>query len=377
VTDPHEQEADRLFQSTLGWIDLDQLHPADGTVLLQGEEVATPKSPDLPFVIHARPGDGAAFRLPEARTAVLRDVFFCPVFEVVFPSRRQVLKETVMAPGPFTKFHVPASLMVERKALPLRGTATALRARWNNHYHGLIDQLPRLMLLHQDYFRQFDEIQLLCPGGISQNEAYLLRRVGLPRNVKLRELAEEALVKPEQYLYLSFVTRLFCGHTPGWFRERVRKALLPDRPSRRRHRLLISRKKAGHRRILNYESLREALAPLGFVPCALERMTIREQIELFYDADAVVGTHGAGLANLLFADGARVVELFPGGFVLPHYYYLARSLGLPYRYCLASERADEPAAARGVLDDLAKSRDVDFVASPERVLSCLREIGVT
>jgi capsular polysaccharide biosynthesis protein len=46
----------------------------------------------------------------------------------------------------------------------------------------------------------------------------------------------------------------------------------------------------------------------------------------------VVGAHGAGLTNLLFARGAGVVELHPTRSIYPHYYLLCGALGHSYRY---------------------------------------------
>ena len=40
-------------------------------------------------------------------------------------------------------------------------------------------------------------------------------------------------------------------------------------------------------------------------------MSVRDQIDHFAAADAIVGLHGAGLTNLVFAKpGARVLEIF-------------------------------------------------------------------
>ena len=61
-------------------------------------------------------------------------------------------------------------------------------------------------------------------------------------------------------------------------------------------------------------------------------MNIEEQIELFYDAEFVVAPHGAGLSNIMFSRGIKVLELFPTPQVLPHYFYLSKSLGHEYKY---------------------------------------------
>jgi len=43
----------------------------------------------------------------------------------------------------------------------------------------------------------------------------------------------------------------------------------------------------------------------------LGTMSVLEQIELFSNADVVIGTHGAGLANILFCKpNTKVIEIF-------------------------------------------------------------------
>lgn len=72
------------------------------------------------------------------------------------------------------------------------------------------------------------------------------------------------------------------------------------------------------------------LAEYGFERVELEDLTIPEQAALFADADAVVAPHGAGLANLVYARDAQVLELFPNPVFTPHYYFLSKSLGHSY-----------------------------------------------
>ena len=86
------------------------------------------------------------------------------------------------------------------------------------------------------------------------------------------------------------------------------------------------------RRISNHCELAQALARLGFIDVELEKMPMEDQIRLFYNAEMVVGPHGAGLANLLFAKSTRVLELFGTHYVVPHYLMLSAALDHEYSY---------------------------------------------
>jgi hypothetical protein len=73
--------------------------------------------------------------------------------------------------------------------------------------------------------------------------------------------------------------------------------------------LYITRRFAEERRILNEELLLQRFPHLQVV--VLEDLAFADQVALFARARVVVGAHGAGLTNLLFARAPLVVEIFP------------------------------------------------------------------
>jgi capsular polysaccharide biosynthesis protein len=83
------------------------------------------------------------------------------------------------------------------------------------------------------------------------------------------------------------------------------------------------------------------LSARGFDVVDPSALSVAEQIATFASASLIVATHGAALANLVFASpGSTVVELFPPGSVLPDYWRLASSVpGLEYRYFSAWPRS--------------------------------------
>jgi capsular polysaccharide biosynthesis protein len=178
-----------------------------------------------------------------------------------------------------------------------------------------------------------ESIALLHAGPMSRLEQFLLDRLR-PANVKVLRLESRGLLQIDEARLVSFPAWRFSGWLPHWCVAQIRAALLPDRESRRDRRIYISRR--GRRKVLNEDALVVRLSRHGFEVVDPESLPFAEQVELFYDAEIVVGTHGAGLTNLLFADRARVIEIFPTSRVFPHYALLAASLGLSYRYVLGS-----------------------------------------
>jgi capsular polysaccharide biosynthesis protein len=78
----------------------------------------------------------------------------------------------------------------------------------------------------------------------------------------------------------------------------------------RLRKIYISRRDAAARRMTNEAELEAALLARGFEITLLSEMSILEQANVFSDSDLILGAHGSGLANLLFArEGTFVIEI--------------------------------------------------------------------
>lgn len=117
-----------------------------------------------------------------------------------------------------------------------------------------------------------------------------------------------------------------------WLREHMRTQIpqVEINPSADR-RLYISRQRADRgRKVSNYNESMAVLQERGFESHVLEDYSFERQMKLFMEADVIAGPHGAGLANMLFAENPLVVELFPETVLKPQFYFLASILGFEY-----------------------------------------------
>ena len=97
--------------------------------------------------------------------------------------------------------------------------------------------------------------------------------------------------------------------------------------------LYVSRVDAKMRRIVNEDELIEELDALGFDVVVPGRFSVAEQAQIFSNARLIVGAHGNGPTNMIFAPhGAAVVELFGANFVHGVYAWLAHLCKHHYRY---------------------------------------------
>jgi hypothetical protein len=156
------------------------------------------------------------------------------------------------------------------------------------------------------------------------------------------------------------------GFIRPWAGRWIRSRLGVEKTSPGKRRLWISRNRARYRRLQNEDEIFAILTRSGFEKVELEELTFRQQVDIFSQAGAVAGPHGAGMTDLLFAPrGARVLEIFPPEFVNPVFYSMANSLDQEYYY-LTGYSLPEDLNWEG-------ARDLDhFRVEPERIIQSLK-----
>ncbi|MEY2458842.1 MAG: hypothetical protein QOG30_672, partial [Acidimicrobiaceae bacterium] len=84
----------------------------------------------------------------------------------------------------------------------------------------------------------------------------------------------------------------------------------------------------------NEEEVEAFLSERGFETVAPATMSFREQIELFGQAEVIVGT-GAGLFNMVFAPpGTKVLQLQETSHMEPALWMMAAAIDVEYHYVL-------------------------------------------
>jgi hypothetical protein len=119
--------------------------------------------------------------------------------------------------------------------------------------------------------------------------------------------------------------------------DTLSRALAEHRtPGKRR--LFISREDSGRGddrepRFSNAEELRQTLGELGVEPVVASRLGLEDYLRTFANAELIVGLHGAGLANAVLSESARVAEITVPGY--PDWrslrLFIETGMGAPYR----------------------------------------------
>ncbi len=201
----------------------------------------------------------------------------------------------------------------------------------SNYYHWVIDDLPRLaslpalpkslpVLLNAPMAFQETSLELL---GVDQSRlhamapasGYEFRRLVVAFNPDF----------PRQASGLLDVERQTAsGPALAWLRRQFAPWMKATGPRR----IFISRGAAQFRRLVNESEIESILLAHGFQSVRLEDLSMAEQIALFSSAEAVIGAHGAGFTNLVFAPaGCKILELHPPGRLPAYFRAIAEQLG--------------------------------------------------
>ena len=292
--------------------------------LLAAETIPTPEFERAPVIHDVPEYASATFTAPAVFAAILPDVLFCPVNNVALLDDGTVIAETMLnLPHPsLLDPHALSARRVER----LPGLHTALRTAHNNYFHTLIDNGGRLAMLAHPAIRAMGPLGLLVRGELSPIERPLVDAFR-PPHVSITPLRNRRLYRVERYLLVSRMTPLHAGYVREPFTSRVREALGARPTGGPTRKLYTSRAGAHMRPVLNEDAVAERLGRRGFERVFLDGKTLQEQVDLFRDATHVVGPHGAGMTNLLWATDAAAVEVFASPHLVPDYVFLSRALG--------------------------------------------------
>jgi hypothetical protein len=222
---------------------------------------------------------------------------------------------------------------------PQLDTACSLVNSWSKNYsHWILECLPRLEGL--EYYREKTGRKpiLIIDPNPPKWKIESLKLLGYDPNDCIPW--NGARIKVNRLIVPSFRREEYFPISPAacqWLRQRL-LSNLPDVGSKEHSfspRIYISRAEATGRQVTNEDDVLAALKPFGFVAYTPEIMSFADEVRLFSQAEIVVAPHGSGLANIVFAQNLKVIELF-GSSGVPCFLVLAKALGFHYG-CLTSD----------------------------------------
>jgi hypothetical protein len=217
----------------------------------------------------------------------------------------------------------------------------------STYYHWLLEVLPNLLLA----VGRFPELKIIvpvdCPRYVMDGVTTILGPEAADRFITCSNPVKvETLVMPQYHTLPEFTHPQVMAMLKSEVKEKLSsegrgKGAVSFGPK-----IFISRRKSRRRRLGGEDLLEMRLREQGFTVLHCEELSFQEQISVFHEAETVVGTHGAGLSNLVWSVApCRVIEIFPRNYILDCFAWLSFSLGFDYRYviCDNGHRIDEHA----------------------------------
>jgi len=193
---------------------------------------------------------------------------------------------------------------------------------YSNYYHWLIKTLPKLR-----YIRHFEqitnrEVKLLLPTVVPS---------WMEETLELLNVTDRHIIRPEENVYYikNFILPSWVAHSADDYNWLKNNMVTSKSSILNSDKILISREDATDRQMTNQDEVANLLSKYGFNKYILSEISVEESIQLFTNADIVVGAHGAGLSDIIFMEEASVIELYGAKYVTC-YKRIANSLGLKY-----------------------------------------------
>ncbi len=251
----------------------------------------------------------------EGSTSFLEEAKILPEYGMVVTADNLLLKETAHV----KQCHFPVFTSSIRNVTGKNAFLFSLKSKEfekencihiglnNNYYHWLIEELPRLQLLEKTNL--FPESPILIDEKASKWQYELLSMFGIGQE----RLCRVDFCRPLSFKNLILPSRLsrdMIAHPQAV--SYIREKLLPATNVKPRSgkRIYVCRANTPGRGMLNYKNIIDKLKKNNFQIIDPGTLSLKEQIEIFSDAEVIAGAGGAGLTNIVFSPpGARVLTL--------------------------------------------------------------------
>jgi capsular polysaccharide biosynthesis protein len=252
------------------------------------------------------------------------DGYYMPRFGLVISSSGEVMRKS-MAQASYRSPDLSALPNAER-----RGEATFLKIPgdirtlgrvvvsmpWgavSNYGHFVLDALPTVASVCE--IPELEHYRFAFPALKTLQRRHL-QLVGVEDPIEL----DDQIYRVSDLLFSSCMASFLHG-------PNVTYRMLRDTQLARRKRTGLSfekvyitrRENQEGRRFLSEQILEERLRELGFAIVAAEKHSIDEQIDIFRNADLIVGCTGAGFANVLYCrENTTIIEITPERMATSH-----------------------------------------------------------
>ena len=217
-------------------------------------------------------------------------------------------------------------------------------ASTENYFHWLMDILPKIRIFTSKY--SINKIDYLYVGSLTSSQEESLKFLG----IKKKQIIKSKIYKHINAKKLFFVTHpwYFKGkfhdqshNLPRWQIIWIKETFLKFKKKFKISKNIYidrSESKFSHCQIINHLELRKYLKKKKFKIVKLASQSFAKQIYMFWNANCIIGAHGAALTNLVFSKPkTKVIELKPFRHPGKNYQRISKVNNLHY-YSIESQK---------------------------------------
>jgi len=303
----------------------------------------------------------------------LRDAYYLPAFGVIVTAAGEVMRTSMVQAsyrtpdlgllpaaercGDETRLNLPREIeSLDRIAVSMPWGATI------NYGHFLLDCLPAIASMIQ--IPALETYRFVFPP-LEPWQRRHLHLLGVDNPIEL----DRPIYRVSDLVFTSCLGGFL--NTPNVNYRTVRELQLARKSPTDLsfNKVYLTREGHPSRTLLSERRLEERLQELDFSVVSPEEHTVDEQIDIFRNAELVVGCAGAAFANVLYCRrGTTVVEITPSRMVTPittsgrWVYNLCAIVGCRWRpyYCTQSESVQTVAVGDGQRREVGFAFDLDI-----------------
>ncbi len=188
-----------------------------------------------------------------------------------------------------------------------------------NYWHWIFDVLPRIGILEKSNFKIKPD-HYLIPSISRKYHRQTFEELKIPSyklidGSKYKHIICDNLIAVDHPINLNNNPTKSILNIPTWVIRWLRKNYIKKTYTNKNlpKKIFINREFDSNlvtRKIVNNEEVKNILIYLGFESISLSNLNFVDQVKLFKNANFIVGLHGGGFANMVFADkGTKIVEI--------------------------------------------------------------------
>ncbi|MEQ8924678.1 MAG: glycosyltransferase family 61 protein [Fulvivirga sp.] len=216
-------------------------------------------------------------------------------------------------------------LIFRRKRIKCLDKAISIQYAWQNYYHFLIDTLPQILLINDSGIDS--RIPIIVPHFFKEIKY-------VQQFMKLTDIINRPIIIQNKKEYIKvkqlYIAKdVFCSKGIMRIKSVFRNFTNPSNPLK----IASLRGKKYGRTIHNFEEIEKILTNKGFKIIEPGDYSFKDQVEMFSNAQIIIGVHGAALTNIIFSKkkSLKLLEILPGNGLIPeHYKNICRQLDYSY-----------------------------------------------